>query len=662
MSLAEQIQAAIASAAGSAGATGYDGVQAYGGYLTPPADDASYLRGTQRWRTFAKIRRRAPASIATQLRAALFSGVQWDLEPNEAGGPDAERGVEVVRRGLLEARFNGKSWPHIVARAADGRYFLGHSVFATALGRTASGLVKYTDIAHRPQSTLDRWLRADPADETTPFVAVTQRSQMGREITLDLADCFYLANDIGEDSPTGRAALADVAERWDRAVRYEAHEGTELFTSLGGTPVARIPQEELRDDAEKKHGTDAEKVLSFIRTRTAKVLDFVAKRIKDPDVQQWLALSSATYKDPTTGTYSSVKKWDVEIVKGELQGLAEVRKIITDFDLDMARMLGVEFVFVGGGDTAGTFGMHESKISMLGATLSSESWSLARAAEDQLCRRLVAANGLDPDTCTPSLVPSPIAVDDVLKATQALVQLNAANLAPGHPARRTIFDRLHLPYQEETAPIPTLPGFGGDMPAAGDMPALPTPSDVLGDPPTPAADAPPSEATDPKQSLNGAQVTSMVEVITAVVEGRIPREAAATILQVAFGLDESTSTRLLGPVGFEPTPAAAPAPVAARKGIAADSEHPLYDVWVQMRQRCQNTDNKDYANYGGRGIKVCARWDGEDGFANFVEDMGSRPGTEYTLERVDVDGDYTPSNCEWATRGQQASNRQDSES
>ncbi|MEO7094198.1 MAG: hypothetical protein ABI175_13165, partial [Polyangiales bacterium] len=387
--IGEAVQAALAAAVGGA-ATGYDGVQAFGGYITPPIAEPAYLRGTERFRTHAKIRRRAPASIATQLRSALFEAVQWDLEANEAGGADAERGVEVVRRGLLEARFRGESWPQIAACAADGRYFEGHAVFATAMGRSSDGLVKYTDIAHRPQSTLLRWLREDPSDETTPFVAVTQRSTRGHEIPLPLPDCFYLARKIGTDDPRGRSALDDIAERWDRAVRYEAQEGTELFSSLGGTPIARIPQEELRDDAEKKHGIDADKVLSFVRSRTQKILDFVAKRIKNPDVQQWLALSSATYKDPTTAAYSGVKKWDVEIVKGELSGLAEVRTIIRDFDLDMARMLGVEFVLVGGGDTSGTFGMHESKISMLGATLSAESWALARAAEDQLCRRLIA--------------------------------------------------------------------------------------------------------------------------------------------------------------------------------------------------------------------------------------------------------------------------------
>lgn len=83
-------------------------------------------------------------------------------------------------------------------------------------------------------------------------------------------------------------------------------------------------------------------------------------------------------------------------------------------------------------------------------------------------------------------------------------------------------------------------------------------------------------------------------------------------------------------------------------------DHPSYGSWVAMKTRCNNQNDKWFSNYGGRGITYCAQW--ED-FINFARDMGIRPGPEYSIERVDNEKGYDPSNCKWGTRHEQSMNR-----
>ncbi len=82
-----------------------------------------------------------------------------------------------------------------------------------------------------------------------------------------------------------------------------------------------------------------------------------------------------------------------------------------------------------------------------------------------------------------------------------------------------------------------------------------------------------------------------------------------------------------------------------------------YSCWQGMVSRCLNPNDYKYSRYGGRGITVCPRWsDPDKGMTNFVEDMGHRPSSAHSIDRIDGSKGYEPSNCRWATRAQQNQN------
>jgi hypothetical protein len=98
-----------------------------------------------------------------------------------------------------------------------------------------------------------------------------------------------------------------------------------------------------------------------------------------------------------------------------------------------------------------------------------------------------------------------------------------------------------------------------------------------------------------------------------------------------------------------------------KHGASVRSERtPEYETWYNMKRRCSYEGNSQYKDYGGRGIKVCAEW--ENDFAQFLSDMGSKPSKEMTIERLDNNLGYSPSNCVWATRSTNCRNKRNNRS
>ena len=82
-----------------------------------------------------------------------------------------------------------------------------------------------------------------------------------------------------------------------------------------------------------------------------------------------------------------------------------------------------------------------------------------------------------------------------------------------------------------------------------------------------------------------------------------------------------------------------------------------YSSWLHMKRRCYNSKDKRFSQYGGRGIKITERWLGKYGFENFLVDMGKKPTSKHSLDRIDCNRGYEPSNCRWATYSEQNINQ-----
>lgn len=444
---------------------GGDGVQAYGGWL--PTDEHRHeLIGQRKWVTYANAYNTAVIATGLRYRAGLLGGAKWHAEPNPRGGKDAQRGVEIVEQGLIDAPMP-RPW-NAVVRKASLYTFTGFSLHEwTIRRRLDDGMVVFAELAHRPQHTIDRW---NKPTEQAPWDAVHQLTRNGNSYVIPRNRLFYCWDDLLTDMPDGLGLLRHVIELVRRLNVLEGLEGLGFETDLRGMPIGRAPIRDLLREAEAKFGDDKDKLNQYVADKTANLRSALANIVKSPEKLQYLLLDSGTYQGADQNTISTVQRWALELLTGSPGSLGEINIAINRLQLEIARVLGIEFALMGAG-SSGSRAMHTDKTSMLAMSLQTTLTEIGAFATNDLARPLVALNGLDSDTCTPKVVAEPIATDDILVVCQALQALGATGLPPDDPAWPILRDRMSLPPPPDRSPelMGARPRPGPPDPALGEQ-------------------------------------------------------------------------------------------------------------------------------------------------------------------------------------------------
>jgi hypothetical protein len=425
--------------------SGSDGVYSYGGYLAS-GERSNALVGPQKWVTYTNALNYPIIATGCYYSTGLLAGTEWHCEPNELGGADADRAVEIVEQGLLKAQLP-TPWSAVVAKMSLFEY-MGFALCEWIVKTRADDMVVFADIAHRPQYTIDRW---DKPDEQQPWQAVSQLTHAGGRYVIPRSRLFYCVADRLTDSPDGVGRLRHVVELHRQLEVLEALEGHAFQTDLRGMPLARAPLSELKALAlQRNPGASDDEVRAFVAAATANIREIAANSAKTPDKVPYILFDSEPFKGADPNVFTGVLRWTFELIKGQTNGLPDVNVLIKRKQAEIARLLGIEFAMMG--QAGGAYSMHEDKTSMFATFLQNTLTTIAACATRDLARVLVALNGLDPDTCCPKLVAEPISTDAIETTCRALSYLGQAGLPQDWEGWNVILKRMHLPPLPEMTP------------------------------------------------------------------------------------------------------------------------------------------------------------------------------------------------------------------
>lgn len=424
--------------------SGVPGVSSFGGMLVS-WEQSPDLQGRNRYLTYSNmISNTVVVGAAVRYFQSLIGGTSWTVTAREGSGKTGDKAVDVVNSGLFEANMTD-TWSTCVKRQALYRMY-GFAMHEWTMRRRKDGMMVYANLGHRPQSTIEFWDLPD--DGSGPLQGVVQRPLLDASYHyMARSRLWYSVDNSLTDSPDGIGVLRNVVEHSRRLGRYEQLEGYAFETDMRGMPVARIPYQALKEYQIAQGLSDA-----WYAAQIKPLETLAANHVKTPN--QGIAIDSKTYATTALNpSVSAVPMFALELLKGDGQGLLEVAATIERINREIARVLGMEFMMLGG-DGKGSLALSQDKTSMFASMMEAALHELAEATVRDLVFPLLSMNGIDPELYCPRVLPDPIATERIELTVDALLKLAQAGavLMPDDPAIDQIRARLHLADQPALPP------------------------------------------------------------------------------------------------------------------------------------------------------------------------------------------------------------------
>lgn len=443
---------------------GAPGFSVQGGYLQTAEKDAN-LRGTKKYQTFSNMLANT-SIIAAGVRyfVNLVAKAEWSVEPADDSA-EAEEVAEKIEKIMGDMT---SPWHRVIKRLAMFTMY-GFAVSEWTAKRNEDGSIGFLDIEPRSQKTIEQW----DVDESGTVVGFIQTNPQTMErVYIPRGKCIYLVDDTLDDSPEGMGLFRHLVKLAEQLEKYELLEAWGFETDLRGVPVARGPFTDM--EVMVANGTLSRQQADALK---APMLDFIENHNRNPSMG--ILLDSKTYQtQDEKGAPSTIPQWSVELLKGDPQSTEEVAAAIERKNREMARVLGVEHLLLGG-DGGGSESLSRDKTQSFGLLVDAALKEMKEVAERDLLDPLFALNGWNPDL-KPGFKIEKIQYRDVDQITGALETLARAGFTmdtndPAGNEVRAIVGLSERPEQEEpdmsltlNEPNPMLPEEGEEAIEAED--------------------------------------------------------------------------------------------------------------------------------------------------------------------------------------------------